>query len=158
MDQHEQELLRKIESLLGNQRTQFAIDTAISGSKAQLDADQQRPAGAVQASLTEFGDSLPSVLKSCRVFTLRANTESRIERHPNSHQRVLSLEGTGIIKVFDEAAPWTFSLRSDFDGPLESRWASLRENIWHQPVSGNEDWVVLTIHTAAEMELIDEYK
>ncbi len=71
---------------------------------------------------------------------------------------MLSLEGTGKIRVFGKPTPRDVPLRSDMHGPLELRWASLSENIWHQPVSGNEDWVVLTFHTASEMELIDEYK
>jgi hypothetical protein len=158
MDQHEKELLRKLESLLGNERTRIAIDTAISAAKMQLAADRQRIAGSVPVSLSKFGDSLPSDIKSCRVFALRAGSEFKIERHPNSHQRVLSLEGTGKIRVFAEPGPWTFSLRSDSAGPLELRWASVRENMWHQPVAGNENWVVLAFHTASEGKLIDEQK
>ncbi len=158
MDQREQAFLRKLEGVLENQPARIAIDAAISEAKRQLDADRQRRAGSVQVPLSDCGQSLPSSIKSCRVFVLRAGSEFQTERHPNSHQRVLSLEGTGKIRVFDKLRPRDVSLGSDMHGPLELRWASLSENIWHQPVSGNEDWVVLTFHTASEMELIDEYK
>jgi len=158
MDQSEQEYLRKIEALLDNEKARFVIDKAVIETKAMLDADPERLTAAVQVSLSVFGDSLPSEIKSCRVFALRAGLESGIECHPNSHQRVLSLEGTGEIRVFDDPEPYTVSLRSDRGGPLKLRWGSLQENIWHQPVAGMEDWVVLTFHTASEDELIDEYK
>ncbi len=158
MDQREQAFLRKLEGVLERQPARIAIDAAISEAKRQLDADRQRQAGTVQVPLSEYGQSLPPNIKSCRVFVLGAGREFHTERHPNSHQRVLSLEGTGKIRVFEKPTPRDVSLRSDMHGPLERRWASLSENIWHQPVSGNEDWVVLTFHTASEMELIDEYK
>ena len=123
-----------------------------------LDNDPERLTAAVQVSLSVFGDNLPSEIKSCRVFALRAGLASRTECHPNSHQRMLSLAGTGEIKVFDGLEPHTVSLRSDRGGPLELRWGSLQENIWHQPIAGPKDWVVLTFHTAIEAELIDEYR
>jgi hypothetical protein len=158
MDPCEQEYLRKIEALLDSEKARVVIDKAVLDTKAMLDAEPERLTAAVQVSLSVFGGSLPSEIKSCRVFALRAGIESRIECHPNSHQRVLSLEGTGKISVFDTPEHYTVSLRSDTGGPLERRWGSLQENIWHQPVAGVEDWVVLTFHTASEAELIDEYK
>ena len=158
MDQREKAFLRKLEGVLESMPVQIAIDAAISEAKGQLGADRQSQAASVQVPLSECGPSLPSDIKSCRVVVLRAGREFQTERHPNSHQRVLSLEGTGKIRVFEKPTPRDVSLRSDMYGPLELRWASLSENIWHQPVSDNEDWVVLTFHTASEMELIDEYR
>ena len=158
MDPREQKYLRKIEALIDNEKARFVIDKAVLETKAMLDADPKRLTAAVQVSLSVFGDSFPSDIRSCRVFALRAGLESRTECHPNSHQRVLSLEGTGEISVFDDPEPYTVSLRSDMGIPLELRWGSLQENIWHQPVAGPKDWVVLTFHTASEAELIDEYK
>lgn len=158
MDQREQKFLRKIEALLYSEKARFAIVKAVLDTKTMLDADPERLTAAVQVSLSVFGDTLPPEIKSCRVFALRAGLESRTECHPNSHQRVLSLQGTGDIRVFDDPEPFAVSLQSEMDGPLELRWGSLQENIWHQPVAGMADWVVLTFHTASEAELIDEYK
>jgi hypothetical protein len=158
MDPHEATLLRKLEEILESQPARMVIDDAIAQAKNQLDADPQWPAGSVQVPLSIWGPDLPSDIKSCRVFVLRAGGEFKIERHPNSCQRVLSLAGTGKIRVFEKPTPGEVSLCSDKHGPLEMRWASLSENIWHQSVSDNEDWVVLTFHTASERELIDEYK
>jgi hypothetical protein len=38
---------------------------------------------------------LPKAIHSSWVFILRANTVSGAERHPNSHQRMMSYRGTG---------------------------------------------------------------
>ncbi len=72
MDQREQEYLRKIEALLDNEKARFVIKKAVTETKAMLDADFERLTAAVQVSLSVFGDSLPSEIKSCRVFALRA--------------------------------------------------------------------------------------
>jgi hypothetical protein len=47
---------------------------------------------------------------------------------------------------------------SEPDGGIDTRWASLPANIWHQPVAGEEDWAVIAFHTASEKDLIDEYQ
>jgi hypothetical protein len=58
-------------------------------------------AGAVPVPLSKFGAGLPQGIGSARVFALRANTSFKTERHPNSLQRVLPLEGDGKIIVKD---------------------------------------------------------
>ena len=158
MDPHEATLLKKLEGVLEGQSVRMVIDDAIAEAKGQLDTDPQRQTGTVQVSLSVWGPDLPADIKSCRVFVFRAGNEFNIERHPNSCQRVLSLAGTGKIRVFENPTPGEVFLGSDKRGPLEIRWATLPANIWHQPVSDNEDWVVLTFHTASEKELIDEYR
>jgi len=158
MDHREKGFLKKIEALIDGEKARVAVHKAVQETKSMLDADPERLTAAVQVMLSVFGDGLPSEIKSCRVFALRAGLKSRTECHPNSHQRVLSLAGTGEIRVFDDPKPVTVFLKGDRDGPIEQRWGSLKENIWHQPVAGPEDWVVLTFHTASEAELIDEFK
>ena len=46
-------------------------------------------------------------------------------------------------------------LRRDGEG-LEDRWLSIPVNVWHRPVMGDGDWVVVSFHTAADDELIEE--
>jgi hypothetical protein len=39
-------------------------------------------------------------------------------------------------------------LISDSDAPLEKRWISIPQNVWHQPIISKEaDWVVVSFHT-----------
>jgi hypothetical protein len=48
-------------------------------------------------------------------------------------------------------------LISDPDAPLEKRWISISQNVWHQPViSKEEDWIVVSFHTVPADELIEE--
>lgn len=157
MDENEQELLALLEDLSVTDSAQSAIERAVAEAKEELKDKEEKLGSSVQLPLSVFGDRLPPIIKSCRVFVLRGGTEFKIERHPNSHQRVLSFGGSGEIRVFDNEGTWTASLGSVRQAPLDERWASVPENMWHQPVAGPDDWAVLAFHTASEEDLIDEY-
>jgi len=113
--------------------------------------------------LTIYGGVLPDAIKSCWVFVLRAGANTGPERHPNSHQRMMSFQGSGDMQVQEGgSAPnderWHSNiLTSDSDVPLEKRWISIPQNVWHQPVISEEtDWVVVSFHTVPAEELIEE--
>ena len=119
------------------------LDAEIQASKEILVRDHSLVSGTVPVALSKFGSNLPDGIGSARIFTLRANTHFKTERHPNSRQRVLSLEGQELDSLPASG--------------LEKRWATVEPNLWHQPRAGSRDWVVLTFHEASEQELIDEY-
>ena len=113
--------------------------------------------------LTIYGGALPDAMKSSWVFVLRAGANTGAERHPNSHQRMMSFQGAGDMQVQAESsAPndegWRSNkLISDSDAPLEKRWISIPQNVWHQPVISKEaDWIVVSFHTVRAEELIEE--
>ena len=134
------------------------VSEEIHQAKDLLRQNPSLLAGTVPVSLNKLPGPLPAGIGSARIFVLRANTCFRTERHPNSRQRVISLEGQGNIVVKDPTSPRTDILTSAPDAPLEARWASVPPNVWHQPRAGNQDWVVLTFHQVPENELIDEYQ
>jgi len=107
--------------------------------------------------LETFGTSLPARIQSSWVFILRAGADTGVERHPNSHQRMMSLEGAGDMRT-EEAGSWQSNfLTSDPRAPLEQRWISIPPNVWHRPVVSNQaDWVVVSFHTVPAEELIEE--
>jgi hypothetical protein len=120
-------------------------------------------------SLEVFGGQLPSEIRSSWVFVLRAGADTGAERHPNSHQRMMSWQGTGDLRTADppthKATAWQEAeiiwrsniLVSDPSAPLEKRWISILPNVWHRPVISNEaDWVVISFHTVPASELIEE--
>jgi len=119
--------------------------------------------------LTHFEVALPAGIKSSWVFVLRAGANTGPERHPNSHQRMMSFQGSGDMqtdtkrekkegKEKGESIDWESNLLvSDSAAPLERRWISIPRNVWHQPVVSNEaDWVVVSFHTVPAEELIEE--
>jgi hypothetical protein len=118
--------------------------------------------------LTNYSGILPGQIKSSWIFILRAGANTGAERHPNSHQRMMSFAGTGDMQVGRPKSEakvrqgadieWQSNvLISNSDAPLEKRWISIPQNVWHQPVvSQEEDWVVVSFHTVPAEQLIEE--
>ena len=116
-----------------------------------------------------FGEGLPPEIRSGWIFVLRAGADTGAERHPNSHQRMMTLHGSGDmkteskkgelrIKKDEKVIDWQSTvLVSDPSAPLERRWISIPPSVWHRPVVGRDgDWVVISFHTVPAKELIEE--
>ena len=108
-----------------------------------------------------FRQKLPREIRSGWIFVLRAGADTGAERHPNSHQRMMTLHGSGDMRVRADGATssrWESNvLVSDSSAPLERRWISIPPNVWHRPVVGRDgDWVVISFHTVPTEELIEE--
>jgi len=106
--------------------------------------------------LAVFDRPLPEAIKSCWVFVIRAGAETGAERHPNSHQRSLSLAGRGEFQL-RQAGRWeSYPLVSDPDALLEDRWVSIPQSTWHRLFVGGGNWGMLSFHTVAAQELVEE--
>jgi hypothetical protein len=107
--------------------------------------------------LSVFARTLLPEIQSAWVFVLRAGVNTGWERHPNSHQRMMSFGGGGDMQTGEPAQWQSNELVSDSDAPLEQRWISIPPRAWHRPVVGKDaDWVVVSFHTVAADELIEE--
>jgi hypothetical protein len=58
--------------------------------------------------LEVFGEGLPPEIRSGWIFVLRAEADTGAERHPNSHQRMMTLHGSGDMRVRADAASSTW--------------------------------------------------
>src|SRR6266704_3300294 len=107
--------------------------------------------------LDVLATALPPEIRSAWVFVLRAGADTGAERHPNSHQRMMSFEGSGDLQT-GEPGQWQSNvLISDPAAPLEQLWISIPPNVWHRPVVGRDaDWAVVSFHTVEAHELIEE--
>ena len=99
---------------------------------------------------------LPDEIASSWVFVLRAGCTSGAERHPNSIQRVMSYRGSADMQTWERHAWVSHHLSGNPKAPIQQRWLSIPTNVWHRPVMGAEDWVVVSFHTAADNQLIEE--
>ena len=106
--------------------------------------------------LNLYQQKLPPNVKSSWLFILRKNSVTGAERHPNSIQRMMSYKGNGDFQT-KPGLKWVSNfLESNFDTEIEKRWISIPINIWHQGIVGNENWIVISFHTAEVSELIEE--
>jgi hypothetical protein len=157
MTPEERACLESIDTILRSETVREQIRKVVERVRADLGRKTQALMTWEPISLEVFGRALPQEIQSGWVFILRAGVDAGAERHPNSHQRMMSFEGSGDMNT-GELGQWQSNvLVSDPDAPLEQRWISIPRNIWHRPVVGaDSDWVVVSFHTVPAEELIEE--
>jgi hypothetical protein len=168
MTTEERALLQKLDGILRLENVHAQIRPIVERVRSELARKQDTLMAWEPISLTLFGGVLPAVIRSSWVFILRAGANTGAERHPNSHQRMMSFEATGDMQI--EAKPpgrdahspsnivWQSNiLVSDLEASLEQRWISIPQNVWHRPViPKGADWVVVSFHSVPAEELIEE--
>ena len=155
----ERTIISLLDCVLGAEDWCSVLEPVVKRVRDQLAERNQAVMAWESLSLSVFASSLPPDIRSAWIFILRAGANTGAERHPNSHQRMMSFIGSGDLQTRDRADDnWTSNiLVSDKSKPLEQRWISIPRNVWHQPVvPRDEDWVVVSFHTVPAEELIEE--
>src|SRR5438045_4771215 len=144
----ERAILVGLDQMLRSEKVGMFIRPVVERVRARLSQET----GALMAwepiPLTIYGGALPDEIKSSWFFVLRAGANTGAERHPNSHQRMMTLHGTGDMRVralHDESSTgralsaWQSNvLVSEPSAPLERRWISIPPSVWHRPVRSEE--------------------
>ena len=149
----ERSLLERLDAIVGSEEIRAQIYPIVERVRTALARNQKAQMTWEPIPLTIYGGALPSEIRSSWVFVLRAGATTGAERHPNSHQRMMSFEAAGDLQVQTGAdggqGQWQSNfLVSDPDAPLEGRWISIPRNVWHQVVvPEGRDWVVVSFHT-----------
>src|SRR6266481_9299129 len=162
MTAEESSLLEILDTVVGSQEIRAQIYPIVERVRTQLARNKKAQMTWEPIPITIYGGTLPSEIRSSWVFVLRAGATTGAERHPNSHQRMMSFEAAGDLQVQTGAdggqGQWQSNfLVSDPDAPLERRWISIPRNVWHQVVvPEGPDWVVVSFHTVPPEELIEE--
>lgn len=156
MEAEELDILRALDAAVHAADAKAGIKKIVGRVRRKL----RRHPGEIMAwepvPLDLYTSSLPPFIRSSWVFILRARTITGAERHPNSHQRMLSYEGSGDFQTRTDG-PWQSNpLTSDPSAGLEERWISIPVNVWHQSAGPEEDWVVVSFHTVTAEDLIEE--
>ena len=149
--------LESIDTILRSEIVREQIRPIIERVHAELARNKESLMTWEPIPLTVFERALPREIRSAWVFVLRAGADTGAERHPNSHQRMMTLEGSGDMRTEDRGQWQSNVLISDHQAPLERRWISIPQNVWHRPVVGADtDWTVVSFHTVPAEELIEE--
>jgi hypothetical protein len=157
MTSHEKSWLEELDRILRSNKMRTGISPIISRVHALLARKPEALMTWEPIALELFGGALPAEIRSSWVFILRAGADTGAERHPNSHQRMMSIQGTGDMRTEQETGWHSNFLTSDPAAALEQRWISIPPNVWHRPVVGKDaDWVVVSFHTVPAEELIEE--
>jgi hypothetical protein len=153
----ERSLLESLDAMIRPNAIRAPIQSVVQRVGRELERNHSAPMAWEPIPLALYGDALPPPIRSSWVFILRAGATTGAERHPNSHQRMMSFQGTGDIQTGGEGCWQSNVLGSEQDADLEQRWTSIPPNVWHQVVvPDGQDWVVVSFHTVPAEDLIEE--
>jgi len=157
MTSEERSRLESLDAVLRSENVRERIRAVVERVRAELAQNKEGLMAWEPIPLSVFGRALPPEIQSAWVFVLRAAADTGAERHPNSHQRMMSFEGSGNMQT-GEPGQWQSNvLVGDPKAPLERRWVSIPPNVWHRPLVGADaDWAVVSFHTVPADELIEE--
>ncbi len=94
--QDELRILEALDTAVRSEAAAAHINEIVSLVEQEL---QRRPDDVLawkSIPLTVYGSPLPAMIRSSWAFILRANTITGAERHPNSHQRMMSYRGRAV--------------------------------------------------------------
>ena len=169
MEPEERARLKKLDAIVQSDELRGEIYPIVDRVRTALSEKPEALMTWEPIPLEIFGEGLPPEIRSGWIFVLRAGADTGAERHPNSHQRMMTLHGSGDmkteskkgelrIKKDEKGIDWQSNvLVSEPGAPLERRWISIPPNVWHRPVVARDaDWVVISFHTVPAEELIEE--
>ena len=168
MTDKERLLLEKLDQIVHSEEVISRILRVIQRVREDLARKLDALMAWEPVDLAAFGPELPSAIRSGWVFVLRAGVDTGAERHPSSHQRMMTFDGTGDMKIdatrvsndvtAESEIVWESNvLVGDPGAALEQRWISILPNVWHRPViPKGAIWVVVSFHTVPADELIEE--
>src|SRR5215471_11546848 len=143
MTKEERSLLEALDTALRSESVREHIRTIVARVREQLTRKKESLMTWEPFPLQILG-TLPSEIRSGWVFVLRAGADTGAERHPNSHQRMMSFAGGGDLQTGEPGNWKSNALVSDPDAPLDRRWISIPTNVWHRPIINAEtDWAVV---------------
>jgi hypothetical protein len=152
----ERRILQSLDSAVSSPRAVAALAPVCERVLATLARGPREIEAWEPVPLGLYGAALPPEIRSSWVFVLRRRVTTGAERHPNSIQRMMSWRGHGDFQVHDGERWRSHHLVGDSAAPLERRWVSIPAETWHQGVVGEQDWLVVSFHTVAADELIEE--
>ena len=157
MTKEERSRLEALDAVLRSESVREHIRSVVTRVREQLASRKDALMTWEPFPLDLLATTLPPEIRSGWVFVLRAGADTGAERHPNSHQRMMSFEGSGDMQT-GEPGKWQSNvLVSDPDAPLERRWISIPRDAWHRPrIDAAADWAVVSFHTVPADELIEE--
>src|SRR5438477_13018258 len=99
MEPEERARLEKLDTIVRSDELCARINPVVDRVCAAL---AQKPEAVMTwepIPLEIFGQKLPPEIRSGWIFVLRAGADTGAERHPNSHQRMMTLHGAGDMRV-----------------------------------------------------------
>jgi len=142
--------MRHLAGLLDDAAVQASLAKIAETLLAELEGDPAKPKSTFRSiPLSFYGSTLPPEIRSSWVFALRSGIDHPPERHPNSIQRMFALNRPGEFSWWQDGGWVTRRLLPGGEG------LSIPADTWHRMPAQDDDWAVVSFHTAADEELIE---
>src|SRR5437667_8855507 len=99
MTREEHARLETLDTILRSEDVRERIGAIVERVRAELSRKNEAVMTWESLPLAIFGRALPPGIRSAWVFVLRAGADTGAERHPNSHERMMSFEGSGNMQT-----------------------------------------------------------
>jgi hypothetical protein len=130
MTEAERSVLETLDEIVRSDKVRTQLLSIIGRIRAELARRSDALMTWEPVPLDSFGDRLPPSIKSGWVFVLRAGTDTGFERHPNSHQRMMTLAGTGDMKTDAKKMPNDVKEESEIVGGNRMSWSAMPVRPW----------------------------
>src|SRR5262245_45347712 len=118
MDQEEFRILEALDLAVRQQAIRPKLDAIVARVEQKLREKPDDVLAWEPIPLNFYTAPIPENIRSSWVFILRANTTTGAERHPNSHQRMLSYRGSGDFQTRTTGDWCSHLLKSDPTAPI----------------------------------------
>ena len=133
-----------------------ALNGACAEARARLHGQPSLAEASAVIELSGFGVSVPDAAGSLRVVVTRGAGGTSIERHPNSTQYLLVLDGPVQTHVQLDGT-WRVDRYGHGSDALDDRWHVTPPGQWHKTQAiGLQYWGIVAFHSAREVR--DEYQ
>src|SRR5207253_10290452 len=99
MEPHERARLEKLDAIVRSDELRAEIYLIVDRVCTALSEKPEALMTWEPIPLDIFRQKLPREIRSGWIFVLRAGADTGAERHPNSHQRMMTLHGSGNMRV-----------------------------------------------------------
>ena len=150
-------VVEELDRLATRPEVMAVLRRAQADAVAQLQRNSGLSAAFVNLDPVALGHALPAGVGSIRLVVTRGGGGEAIERHANSTQYLLVLDGPVQTHVLTDDG-WRVDRYGYGDAAtLESRWHVVPPGVWHRSVApGAHYWGVVAFHSASEVS--DEYQ
>jgi hypothetical protein len=140
-----------LEKVVSDEKVDSQLRPIVSRVRARLERKNEPMVWEALPS-NFFDQELPCQIASTWIFIIRAGTYLGVERHSNSYQRTIALQGGGLFELYDNGIWKPYPISSIGD----ERSVSIPQNTWHRVTAGPEDWAMISFHTVPAAELVEE--
>ena len=145
----------KLDALLRSGSKVDKLNPLLASLFAELERSPSQPQAWQPLSADSLDLKLPDEIASAWLFALRGGGKFPSERHPNSWQRSIALEGQAVFEVYENGA-WQARPLDGASKTAGERTISIPPNMWHRIAIGPATFVSLSFHTVPAAELIEE--